>query len=112
MALDKDSVKLGISILRQINKSAYTVKYEIADRSVSYVDTNKIFCVGEKYDYGYENVFTNVENMTNEQRKLWKQLKDKTPNSSFMNKLEEKDYRSYSQWREEKDKDITCIGWF
>ena len=45
--------------------------------------------------------------MTNEQRKLWKQLKDKIPNSSFMNKLEEKDYRSYSQWREEKDKDIT-----
>ena len=60
-----------------------------------------------KYDYGYENVFTNVKNMTNEQRKLWKQLKDKIPNSSFMNKLEEKDYRSYSQWREEKDKDIT-----
>ena len=47
MAFDKDSVKLGISILRQINKSAYTVKYEIADRSFSYVDTNKIFCVGE-----------------------------------------------------------------
>lgn len=112
MALDKESVKLGISILKQINKSAYTVKYETADRSVSYVDTNKIFCVGEKYDDGYENVFTNVENMTDEQRKLWKQLKGKVPNSSFINKLNEKDYRSFLQWVEEKDKDITCIGWF
>lgn len=112
MALDKDSVKLGISILKQINKDAYTVKYEICDRSVSYVDTNKIFCVGEKYDYGYENVFTNIENMTEEQRELWKQLKKKVPNSSFISKLTEKDYRSYAQWREEKDKDITCIGWF
>ncbi len=110
MALNKESVKLGISILKQINKDAYTVKYEIADRSVSYVDTDKIFCVGAKYDDGYENVFTNVENMTDEQHKLWEQMKSEVPNSSFMNKLEEKDYRSYSQYR--KDKDITCIGWF
>lgn len=110
MALNKESVKLGISILKQINKDAYTVKYEIADRSVSYVDTDKIFCVGAKYDDGYENVFTNVENMTDEQHKLWEQMKSEVPNSSFMNKLEEKDYRSYSQYR--KDKNITCIGWF
>lgn len=27
MALDKDSVKLGISILKQINKDAYTHNY-------------------------------------------------------------------------------------
>jgi len=57
MALDKDSVKLGISILKQINKSASVVKYEIFDRTDSYVDTNKIFCIDEKYDYGYEECF-------------------------------------------------------
>lgn len=112
MALDKESVKLGISILKRINKGAYTVKYEIPDRSVSYVDTDKIYCIDEKYDYGYENVFTNIENMTEEQRKLWKLLKNEVPNSSFMSKLEEKDYCSYLQWGKEKDKDITCIGWF
>lgn len=112
MALDKESVKLGISILKRINKGAYNVKYEISDRSVSYVDTDKIFCIGEKYDYGYENVFTNIENMTEEQRKLWEHLKNEVPNSSFISKLKEKDYRSSSQWQKEKDKDITCIGWF
>lgn len=110
MALNKESVKLGISILKQINKDAYIVKYERYDRSVSYVDTNKIFCVDEKYDDGYENVFTNIENMTDEQHKLWEQMKSEVPNSSFIKKLDEKDYRSFLQWVEEKD--ITCIGWF
>ena len=112
MALDKDSVKLGISILKRINKGANVVKYERFDRTISYVDTDKIFCVDEKYDDGYENVFTNIEDMTDEQRKLWNQLKKEVPNTSFMDKLEEKDYKSSSLWQKDKDKNITCIGWF
>ena len=56
MALNKDSVKLGISILKKINKGANVVKYENYDRKTSYVDTDKIFCVDKKYDNGYETV--------------------------------------------------------
>ena len=111
MALDKDSVKLGISILKKINKGANVVKYENYDRKTSYVDTDKIFCVDEKYDNGYENVITNIENMTDEQMELWEELKGKVPNSSFMDKLEEKHY-PYKQWMNEKDRNITRIGWF
>jgi len=59
-----------------------------------------------------KNVFTNIEDMTDEQRKLWRRLKNQVPNSSFMNRLEEKDYHSYSLWEKEKDKNVTCIGWF
>ena len=66
MALDKDSVKLGISILKKINKGATVVKHELYDRSKSYVDTDTIYCVDEKYDNGYENVFTNIESITEE----------------------------------------------
>lgn len=112
MALDKDSVKLGISILKQINKGTSVVKYENFDRSTAYVDTNKIYCIGEKYDDGYENVFTNIENMTPEQIKLWDQLKKEVPNTSFRDKLEEKDYSSSEVWMKEKNRNITCIGWF
>lgn len=112
MALDKDSVKLGISILKKINKGANVVKYEIYDRKTSFVDRDKIYCIDEKYDNGYENVFTNIENITPEQLELWKQLKDEVPNSSFINQLKEKDYPSHSLWLEEKDKNITCLGWF
>lgn len=112
MALDKDSVKLGINILKRINKGANVIKYEMYDRSASYVDTDKIYCVDEKYDNGYEYIFTNIENMTNEQRSLWKQLKSEVPNSSFMDRLKEKDYPSFSQWEKEKGKNITSIGWF
>lgn len=112
MALDKDSVALGIRILKKINKGASVVKYENYDRKISYVDTDKIFCVDEKYDNGYENIITNIENMTDEQVELWEELKDEVPNSSFMNKLEEKDYPSYKQWMNEKDRNITRIGWF
>lgn len=50
-----------------------------------------------KTDKGYESIFTNIKNMTEEQFKLWKQLKNEIPNSSFSNQL--------------KDKNITCIGW-
>ena len=82
MALDKDSVKLGISILKKINKGANVVKYENYDLKTSYVDTDKIFCVDEKYDNGYENVITNIENMTDEQMELCEELKGKVPNSS------------------------------
>lgn len=112
MALNKDSVKLGISILNQINRGARVVRYERYDRSTPYVDTKKIFCIDEKSDGGYENVFTNIEDMTDEQVKLWEQLKGEVPNSSFMDKLEEKDYPTSSRWMEEKDKNITSIGWF
>ena len=66
----------------------------------------------EKYDNGYENVITNIENMTDEQMELWEELKGKVPNSSFMDKLEEKHYPSYKQWMNEKDRNITRIGWF
>lgn len=106
MALDKDSVKLGISILKRINKGASVVKHERYDRSTSYVDTNKIFCIDEKYDDGYESVFTNIENMTDEQIKLWNQLKDEVPNSSFMDRLKEKDYPSSFHWMKDKDKGL------
>ena len=112
MALDKDSVKLGISILKKINKGANVVKYENYDRKTSYVDTDKIFCIDEMYDNGYENVITNIENMTDEQMELWEELKGKVPNSSFMDKLEEKHYPSSKQWMNEKDRNITRIGWF
>lgn len=112
MALDKDAVKLGISILKKINKGASVVRYESFDHKTAYVDTNKIYCIGEKYDYGYENVFTNIENMTPAQIKIWDQFKEEVPNTSFRDKLEEKDYLSYAQWMKEKDKNITCIGWF
>lgn len=112
MALDKDSVKLGISILKKINNGASVVKYEIYDRSISYVDTDKIFCIDEKYDDGYENIFTNIENMTSEQIKLWDQLKKEVPNTSFREKLEEKNYLSSAQWEKDKNRNITCIGWF
>ena len=112
MALDKDSVKLGISILKQINKGVSYVKHENYDRSTAYVGTDKIFCVDAKYDDGYENVFTNIENMTSEQVKLWNQLKEQVPNSSFTNPLEEKDYPSFSEWEKNKNRNITCIGWF
>lgn len=112
MALDKDSVKLGISILKKINKGASVVRYENFDRKTAYVDTSKIYCIGEKYDYGYENVFTNIENMTPEQIKIWDQLKEEVPNTSFRNKLKEKDYSSSAEWMNEKDRNITCIGWF
>ena len=112
MALNKDSVKLGISILKKINKGANVVKYENYDRTISFVDTDKIYCVDEKYDNGYENVFTNIENITSEQLELWKKLKDEVPNSSFMDNVKEKDYPSHSLWLERKDKNITCLGWF
>lgn len=112
MALDKDSVKLGIRILKKINEGASVVKYENFDRKTAYVDADKIYCIGEKYDYGYENVFTNVENMTPEQIKLWDQFKKEVPNTSFRDKLEEKNYSSSAQWMKEKDRNITCIGWF
>lgn len=112
MAINKDSIELGISILKQINRGAYVVRYEINDRSTSFVDTDKIFCIDEKADKGYECVFINIENMSEEQHKRWKQLKSEIPNSSFTSKLEEKDYPSYSQWLEVKEKNITCIGWF
>lgn len=112
MALNKSSVALGIRILKKINKGASVVKYENYDRKISYVDTDKIFCVDEKYDNGYENIITNIENMTDEQVELWEELKDEVPNSSFMDKLEEKDYPSYKQWMNEKDRNITRIGWF
>lgn len=112
MALDKDSVKLGISILKKINKGASVVKHEIYNRSVSYVDTNTIFCLDEKYDDGYENVFTNIENMTPEQKRLWEQLKNEISNTSFTDRLEEQNYPSSSQWAKEREKNITCIGWF
>lgn len=112
MALDKDAVKSGISILKNINEGASVVKYENFDRKTAYVNTDKIFCLNEKYDGGYENVFTNIENMTPEQIKLWDQLKKEVPNTSFRDKLEEKDYPSSEQWIKEKDRNITCIGWF
>lgn len=112
MALDKDSVKLGISILKKINKGASVVKYENFDRKTACVDIDKIYCVDEKYDDGYENVFTNIENMTPEQIEIWDQLKKEVPNTSFRDKLEEKDYPSSAQWIKEKDRNITCIGWF
>lgn len=112
MALDKDSVKLGISILKKINKGASVVRYENFDRKDAYVETSKIYCINEKYDDGYENVFTNIENMTPEQIKIWDQLKKEVPNTSFRDKLEYKNYPSSAQWMKEKDKDITCIGWF
>lgn len=112
MALNKESVQLGISILRQINEGVNVVKYERYDRSISYVDTDKIFCIDEKSDYGYENVFTNIENMTDQQHKLWEQMKSEVPNSSFIKKLDEKDYHSFLQWLDKKNKNITCIGWF
>lgn len=98
MALSKDSVELSIHILKRINQEANVVRYEINDRTNSYSDTGKIFCVDEKTDKGYESIFTNIENMTEEQLKLWKRLKNEIPNSSFSNQL--------------KDKNITCIGWF
>lgn len=112
MALDKDSVKLGISILKKINKGASVVRYENFDRKTAYVETNKIYCIDEKYDDGYENVFTNIENMTPEQIKIWDQLKEEVPNTSFRDKLEEKNYPSSAQWMNEKGRNITCIGWF
>lgn len=112
MALDKDSVKLGISILKKINKGANVVKYENFDRKTAYVDTDKIYCVDEMYDDGYESVFTNIENMTDEQIKEWEHLRNEVPNSSFMDPLKEKDYPSYSSWINDKDKNITSIGWF
>lgn len=112
MALDKESVKLAISILKKINKFANVVKYERYDKSISYVDTNFIYCVGEMSDDGYENVITNIENMTSEQIRLWEELKDKVPNSSYMDKLEEKDFPSYSLWLNKKEENITRIGWF
>lgn len=112
MALDKESVKLGISILKKINEGASVVKYEDFDRKTAYVDTSTIYCIGEKYDNGYENVFTNIENMTPEQIKLWNQLKKEVPNTSFRDKLEEENYSSSAQWMKEKDRNITCIGWF
>lgn len=112
MALDKESVKLGISILKQINKGADVVKYENYRKSISLTDTKLIYCLDEKYDDGYENVFTNIENMTDEQRTLWKQLKNEVPNTSFINALEEKDYSSSAQWEENRNRNITCIGWF
>ena len=51
MALDKDSVKLGISILKKINKGANVVKYENYDRKTSYIDTDKIFCIDEEMKF-------------------------------------------------------------
>lgn len=98
MALSKDSVALSIQILKRINQGAKVVRYEVNDRTNSYTDTGKIFCVDEKADKGYENILTNIENMTEEQLKLWEQLKNKIPNSSFSKHL--------------KEKNITCIGWF
>lgn len=66
MVLDKDFVKLGISIFKKINKGVNVVKYENYDCKILYVDIDKIFCVDEKYDNGYENVIINIENMIDE----------------------------------------------
>ena len=95
MALDQDSVKLGISILEKINKDAKVIKYRNYDKSISYVDTNIIYCVGEKSDCGYENVFTNIENMTNEQLQLWLKLVEKVPYKYYMAVIAEEDCTSY-----------------
>lgn len=111
MALSEDSVKLAISILKQINKGASVVECEHETHLTSYTDTDKIFCVNEIYD-GYEDVFTNIENMSNDQLQLWDKLKEGVPHSSFINPLEENDYPSHSQWEKNRNKNITCIGWF
>lgn len=111
MALDQDSVRLGISILEEINKNATVLRYRSYDKSISYVDTNIIYCVGEKSDGGYENVFTNIENMTNEQLQLWFKLVEKIPYKYYMAVVAEEDCISHSHWLQVKDKKITCIGW-
>lgn len=110
MALSKESVKASIKILKKIS-SARTLKLEHYVKGEDDIfSTNYIYCIGEMSDGGFEEVFTNIEDITPDQMELWERLKDEVPNSSMTNKLEEDDYPYF--WKKEKKTNITRIGWF
>lgn len=110
MALDKESVKTGIQILKEIN-GGRTLKLEYYEKDEDDIfSTDYIYCVGEKYDGGYETVFTNVEDITPSQLKRWNELKSKVPNTSITDKVKEEDYPYF--WKKQKKTNLTCIGWF
>lgn len=110
MALSKESVKAGIKILKKIN-SARTLKLKHYVKGEDDIfSLNYIYCIGEMSDGGFENVFTNVEDITPNQMELWEKLKGEVPNSSMTDKLEEDDYPYF--WKKEKKTNITRIGWF
>ncbi|MGL4805639.1 MAG: hypothetical protein ACRC26_04770 [Bacteroidales bacterium] len=115
MALNNESVKKAVSILKKINPGASVVKhkvYERYNRKTSYAETDKIYCLDEKSDCGYENVFMNIENISDQQRELFEEMKKEVPNSSFMRAIKECDCASWEEWKVKKHQDITTLGWF
>lgn len=110
MALNKESVERGIQILKEIN-GGRTLKLEYyVEREDDIFSTEYIYCIGEKYDGGFENLFTNVEDITSEHLQKWNELKNEIPNTSITKKLKEDDYPYF--WRKGEKTNITRIGWF
>lgn len=88
MALSSTSVKKAIEILKKINPASIVKKYEIYDPEEDYSSVKHIHCVDEKGDGGFENVFTNIKDISTKQLKLWNEVKNEIPNTSVERILE------------------------
>lgn len=99
MAIAKNNVKLACNILLKVfpnclgvitlQKKSYYIEIEFPK--------NFIICWDKKADGGFENIYIEVGQVSEEQNELFESLKKKVPNSAVVRKL---------------DNGLIHIGWF
>lgn len=82
MALDKKAVHTAHTILLSVFPGCGSFVQEHDDKDEFCL--NRVIGYERKFDDGWENIFINVENITEDQLRMFNELKDKVPNSSFI----------------------------
>ncbi len=95
MGLSNESCSLAWRILNEINPLANN-SFITVHESHQIGPENTIMGWDKKYDGSWENIFTDIKNMTNDQMKIWEQKKRTIGNTPFV---------------QTKENGYTRIGW-
>ncbi|MGZ3867364.1 MAG: hypothetical protein ACXVC2_12680 [Bacteroidia bacterium] len=102
MGLSKTSVELAWYILNEINpKANNSFIQDTQGDEAAQKREDKILGFDKKSDGGYENVFMNVRNISEQQLEIWERRKGEIGNSPFS------DTKSISG-----DPNVRTLGWF
>jgi hypothetical protein len=87
MALSQTSVRKAVNIFEEIAgplKSAFIEQGQTDNR----YDQQKLIGSDKKEDGGWESIFINIKDISNEQLELWDSRKTQINNSSFCNEVQ------------------------
>lgn len=83
MGLSKRTCKIARGILRQINPAITSIVVKNHNDIDIVGPANTILGYDKKMDGGWENIFTDIHHMTDQQRELWEEKKGGVHNTPF-----------------------------